>query len=222
MPEGTYARTTPTRWPPPWPHTCPGLQLHPNDDVNASRSSNGLFPTTHLAATESLITEVIPALEPATGRRSSRPGARTWWTLRRSRWAGGGRRGLTGRDSPPGCATCCRGWPSCLSAAPRSAPDANAPDAFAAGAADELRAVAGLEVLTETPTTWRLRVPGTAGERFRDAVHVAVLLHQLRGDRVHRQAVAARTHAHPRVVLERGHVNDGNQRCSSLTPRWTC
>ena len=24
------------------------------------------------------------------------------------------------------------------------------------------------------------------------------------------------------VVLERGHVSDGNQRCSSLRPRWTC
>ena len=41
-----------------------GLQVHPNDHVNASQSSNDVFPTTiHVAATESLTTDVIPALE---------------------------------------------------------------------------------------------------------------------------------------------------------------
>ncbi|GAA1315958.1 class II fumarate hydratase [Pseudonocardia xinjiangensis] len=41
-----------------------GVEVHPNDHVNASQSSNDVFPTTiHLAATEALSTDVIPALE---------------------------------------------------------------------------------------------------------------------------------------------------------------
>lgn len=41
-----------------------GTDVHPNDHVNASQSSNDVFPTTiHLAATEALATEVVPALE---------------------------------------------------------------------------------------------------------------------------------------------------------------
>ncbi len=41
-----------------------GLTVHPNDHVNASQSSNDVFPTTiHLAATEALATDVVPALE---------------------------------------------------------------------------------------------------------------------------------------------------------------
>jgi fumarate hydratase class II len=41
-----------------------GAEVHPNDQVNASQSSNDVFPTTiHLAATEAVAREVIPALE---------------------------------------------------------------------------------------------------------------------------------------------------------------
>ncbi|HKS44688.1 MAG TPA: class II fumarate hydratase [Amycolatopsis sp.] len=41
-----------------------GVDVHPNDHVNASQSSNDTFPTTiHVAATEALLTDVIPALE---------------------------------------------------------------------------------------------------------------------------------------------------------------
>jgi fumarate hydratase, class II len=41
-----------------------GVDVHPNDHVNASQSSNDTFPTTiHVAATEAVLTEVIPALE---------------------------------------------------------------------------------------------------------------------------------------------------------------
>ncbi|SES12359.1 fumarase, class II [Actinokineospora terrae] len=41
-----------------------GRDVHPNDHVNASQSSNDTFPTTlHLAATEAVVTDVIPALE---------------------------------------------------------------------------------------------------------------------------------------------------------------
>ncbi|HEY1971816.1 MAG TPA: class II fumarate hydratase [Pseudonocardia sp.] len=41
-----------------------GSPVHPNDHVNASQSSNDVFPTTiHLAATEAVTRDVIPALE---------------------------------------------------------------------------------------------------------------------------------------------------------------
>jgi fumarate hydratase class II len=41
-----------------------GVEVHPNDHVNASQSSNDVFPTTiHLAATEALLHDVAPALE---------------------------------------------------------------------------------------------------------------------------------------------------------------
>ena len=41
-----------------------GRDVHPNDHVNASQSSNDTFPTTiHIAATEAVVTDVIPALE---------------------------------------------------------------------------------------------------------------------------------------------------------------
>jgi fumarate hydratase, class II len=40
-----------------------GAQVHPNDHVNASQSSNDVFPTTiHLAAAEAVSTDVVPAL----------------------------------------------------------------------------------------------------------------------------------------------------------------
>ncbi|MGH3943869.1 MAG: class II fumarate hydratase, partial [Pseudonocardiaceae bacterium] len=40
-----------------------GSEVHPNDHVNASQSSNDVFPTTiHLAATEAIAHDVIPAL----------------------------------------------------------------------------------------------------------------------------------------------------------------
>jgi len=41
-----------------------GRPVHPNDEVNASQSSNDVFPSSiHLAATEAVATELIPALE---------------------------------------------------------------------------------------------------------------------------------------------------------------
>ncbi|MEV6660465.1 class II fumarate hydratase [Nocardia fluminea] len=41
-----------------------GVSVHPNDDVNMSQSSNDTFPTaTHLAATEAVITDLVPALD---------------------------------------------------------------------------------------------------------------------------------------------------------------
>ena len=41
-----------------------GVTVHPNDDVNMSQSSNDTFPTaTHVAATEVVLTELVPALK---------------------------------------------------------------------------------------------------------------------------------------------------------------
>ncbi len=41
-----------------------GVTVHPNDDVNMSQSSNDTFPTaTHLAATEAIVTDLVPALD---------------------------------------------------------------------------------------------------------------------------------------------------------------
>jgi len=41
-----------------------GVTVHPNDDVNMSQSSNDTFPTaTHLAATEAVIHDLVPALD---------------------------------------------------------------------------------------------------------------------------------------------------------------
>ncbi|MFF3566359.1 class II fumarate hydratase [Nocardia jiangxiensis] len=41
-----------------------GVTVHPNDDVNMSQSSNDTFPTaTHLAATEAVVRDLVPALD---------------------------------------------------------------------------------------------------------------------------------------------------------------
>jgi fumarate hydratase class II len=45
-----------------------GRDVHPNDDVNASQSSNDTFPTTiHVAATEAVLKDLIPALDHLAG-----------------------------------------------------------------------------------------------------------------------------------------------------------
>src|SRR4051812_23227057 len=41
-----------------------GQKIHPNDHVNASQSSNDVFPTTiHLAAAEAIVRDTVPALD---------------------------------------------------------------------------------------------------------------------------------------------------------------
>ncbi|HEX5332174.1 MAG TPA: class II fumarate hydratase [Cellulomonas sp.] len=45
-----------------------GHLVHPNDDVNASQSSNDVFPASiHIAATQAVVTELLPALEHLAG-----------------------------------------------------------------------------------------------------------------------------------------------------------
>jgi fumarate hydratase class II len=52
-----------------------GREVHPNDHVNASQSSNDTFPTTiRVAATEAVLTEVVPALDHLAGIIERRAG----------------------------------------------------------------------------------------------------------------------------------------------------
>jgi fumarate hydratase class II len=52
-----------------------GRDVHPNDHVNASQSSNDTFPTTiHVAATEAVVRDVVPALEHLVGVLRKRAG----------------------------------------------------------------------------------------------------------------------------------------------------
>jgi len=137
-----------------------GIDVHPNDHVNASQSSNDVFPTTiHLAATEALATDVVPALEhlAATLRRR----AQDWADV-----VTAGRTHLM--DAVPitlgqeagGWATQVEyGVARVKDTLPRLAQlpiggtavgtGLNAPEGFAAGVVEELRAATGLDVLTE-------------------------------------------------------------------------
>jgi len=50
-----------------------GRAVHPNDHVNASQSSNDVFPTSiHLAATQSVVHDLIPALDHLAGALESK------------------------------------------------------------------------------------------------------------------------------------------------------
>ncbi len=139
-----------------------GIEVHPNDHVNASQSSNDVFPTTiHVAATESLVTDVIPALEHLAAALRRR--ADDWAQVVKA-----GRTHLM--DAVPitlgqeagGWATQAEyGAARLRDVLPRLAQlpiggtavgtGLNAPDGFAAGVVDELRATTGLDVLTEAP-----------------------------------------------------------------------
>src|SRR4051794_31714591 len=45
-----------------------GRSVHPNDDVNASQSSNDVFPSSiHLAATQAVVEDLLPALKHLAG-----------------------------------------------------------------------------------------------------------------------------------------------------------
>src|SRR2546429_1930771 len=60
-----------------------GKPVHPNDTVNASQSSNDVFPSSvHLAATSAVVDELLPALEHLTSTLDSR--AAEWSTVVKS------------------------------------------------------------------------------------------------------------------------------------------
>lgn len=110
-----------------------GRDVHPNDHVNASQSSNDTFPTTiRVAATEAVLNDVVPALEHLAGTIEGR--AAEWTEVVKS-----GRTHLMTRcrspsprkpaPGPPRCATASSGCTArspasanCPSAAPPSGP----------------------------------------------------------------------------------------------------
>ncbi|MDV7196633.1 class II fumarate hydratase [Rhodococcus kroppenstedtii] len=60
-----------------------GVEVHPNDHVNMSQSSNDTFPTaTHVAATEAAVTDLIPALQYLHGALAAK--ATEWKTVVKS------------------------------------------------------------------------------------------------------------------------------------------
>ncbi len=60
-----------------------GRKVHPNDHVNASQSSNDVFPTSiHVAATEGVVRELIPALDHLAQALESK--AQEWATVVKS------------------------------------------------------------------------------------------------------------------------------------------
>ena len=139
-----------------------GLPVHPNDHVNASQSSNDVFPTTiHVAATESLVTDMIPALEhlAATLRRRAADWAQVVKAGRTHLMDAvpitlGQEAGGWATQAEYGAARC-RDVLARLAQLPIGGTAVgtglNAPAGFAAGVVEELRAATGLHVLTEAP-----------------------------------------------------------------------
>jgi fumarate hydratase, class II len=137
-----------------------GSDVHPNDHVNASQSSNDVFPTTiHLAATEAIARDVIPALEHLTSTLRSR--AREWKDVVK-----GGRTHLM--DAVPiTLGQEAGGWATQVEQSAARLADSlprlaelpiggtavgtglNAPAGFGAAVVDELRTATGLDVLAE-------------------------------------------------------------------------
>ncbi|HEY4006003.1 MAG TPA: class II fumarate hydratase [Pseudonocardia sp.] len=139
-----------------------GTQVHPNDHVNASQSSNDVFPTTiHLAATEAVTKDVIPALEHLAATLRER--ADDWRDLVKA-----GRTHLMdavpitlGQEAGGWATQVEQGRARLGDALPRLAElpiggtavgtGLNAPDGFGADVVAELRGATGLDVLTEAP-----------------------------------------------------------------------
>ena len=168
--------------------------VHPNDQVNASQSSNDVFPSAmHVAAAEAVADDLVPALEHLArrcGRRRDefatrgevgphapdgrhagdpRPGVRRL-RQRRSRR----RRAAAGRPAPR--------VPSSRWVAPRSARGINAPPEFAPRVIAALAERTGLP-LAEAPRP--LRGPGgprRAGRAVGPAAGVAVALVKIAND----------------------------------------
>jgi fumarate hydratase class II len=139
-----------------------GRDVHANDHVNASQSSNDVFPTTiHLAATEAVATDTIPALEHLAATLRAR--AADWADVVKA-----GRTHLM--DAVPvtlgqeagGWATQAEyGAARLRDTLPRLGQlpiggtavgtGLNAPDGFGAAVVDELRQATGLDALSEAP-----------------------------------------------------------------------
>jgi len=138
------------------------VDVHPNDHVNASQSSNDVFPTTiHLAATEAVATQVVPALEHLTATLRRR--AADWVEVVKA-----GRTHLMdavpitlGQEAGGWATQAGSGAARLRDVLPRLGQlpiggtavgtGLNAPDGFGAAVVGELRAATGLDVLSEAP-----------------------------------------------------------------------
>ncbi|MDN5933173.1 MAG: class II fumarate hydratase, partial [Pseudonocardia sp.] len=139
-----------------------GVEVHPNDHVNASQSSNDVFPTTiHLAATEALATDVAPALDHLAAALNRR--AAEWVDV-----VTVGRTHLMdavpitlGQEAGGWATQAGYGAARVRDALPRLGQlpiggtavgtGLNAPAGFGAGVVEELRAATGLDALSEAP-----------------------------------------------------------------------
>ncbi len=137
-----------------------GREVHPNDAVNASQSSNDVFPTTiHLAATEAVVCDVLPALAVLADALSRR--AADWAQVVKA-----GRTHLMdavpitlGQEAGGWAAQARYGGDRLRAVLPRLAElpiggtavgtGLNAPAGFGAAVVEELRAATGIEELTE-------------------------------------------------------------------------
>jgi fumarate hydratase class II len=137
-----------------------GVDVHPNDHVNASQSSNDVFPTTiHLAATVALATDVVPALEYLAAALRRR--AADWADV-----VTAGRTHLMdavpitlGQEAGAWATQAEYGAARLRDVLPRLGQlpiggtavgtGLNAPDGFGAGVVEELRAATGLDALSE-------------------------------------------------------------------------
>ncbi len=139
-----------------------GGTVHPNDHVNASQSSNDVFPTTiHLAATEALTTDVVPALEHLAAALRRR--AEDWSEVVKA-----GRTHLMdavpitfGQEAGGWATQAENGAARVRDVLPRLGQlpiggtavgtGLNAPDGFGAAVVAQLRAATGLDALSEAP-----------------------------------------------------------------------
>ncbi|GAA3221109.1 class II fumarate hydratase [Pseudonocardia petroleophila] len=137
-----------------------GVEVHPNDHVNASQSSNDVFPTTiHLAATEALATDVAPALDHLAAALTRR--AAEWVDV-----VTAGRTHLMdavpitlGQEAGGWATQAAYGAARVRDVLPRLGQlpiggtavgtGLNAPEGFGSGVVTELRAATGLDVLSE-------------------------------------------------------------------------
>jgi fumarate hydratase class II len=135
-------------------------KVHPNDHVNASQSSNDVFPTTiHLAATEALVTDTIPGLDHLGAVLNRR--AQDWRHVVKA-----GRTHLMdavpitlGQEAGGWATQCSHGTERLRSALPRLGElpiggtavgtGINTPEGFGTKVVDELRQALGIPELTE-------------------------------------------------------------------------
>ena len=150
-----------------------GCDVHPNDHVNASQSSNDVFPTTiHLAATEAVAHDVMPALVHLASAL----------TRKSNDWAEVVKAGRThlmdavpitlGQEAGRWASQTRYGVERLASCLPRLGElpiggtavgtGLNAPVGFAAAVVAQLRRATGLDVLTEARDHIEAQAPGTA------------------------------------------------------------